>query len=82
MNKTIQIGISDFKELIEENNYFVDKSLLIKDVQDFFAANKIAKCKWPERIEIVKSLPRTASGKVRKFLLRDDIKAKLNSLSS
>jgi len=59
-----------------------DKSLLIKDVQDFFAANKIAKCKWPERIEIVKSLPRTASGKVRKFLLRDDIKAKLNSLSS
>jgi len=31
MKKSIQIGISDFKELIEENNYFVDKSLLIKE---------------------------------------------------
>ena len=31
MHKIIQIGTSDFKELIEENNYFVDKSLLIKE---------------------------------------------------
>jgi len=31
MKKSIQIGTSDFKELIEENNYFVDKSLLIKE---------------------------------------------------
>ncbi|MDR3596961.1 AAA family ATPase [Clostridium sp.] len=31
MRKTIQIGTSDFKELIEGNNYFVDKSLLIKE---------------------------------------------------
>ena len=31
MNKSIQIGTSDFKELIENNNYFVDKSLLIKE---------------------------------------------------
>ena len=29
--KSIQIGTSDFKELIEKNNYFVDKSLLIKE---------------------------------------------------
>ncbi len=29
--KSIQIGTSDFKELIEGNNYFVDKSLLIKE---------------------------------------------------
>jgi len=31
VKKSIQIGTSDFKELIEENNYFVDKSLLIKE---------------------------------------------------
>ena len=31
MKKSIQIGTSDFKELIEGNNYFVDKSLLIKE---------------------------------------------------
>ena len=29
--KTIQIGTSDFKKLIKGNNYFVDKSLLIKE---------------------------------------------------
>lgn len=31
MRKTIQIGTSDFKKLIEGKNYFVDKSLLIKE---------------------------------------------------
>ena len=31
MKKRIQIGTSDFKDLIEGNNYFVDKSLLIKE---------------------------------------------------
>jgi hypothetical protein len=31
LSKTIQIGTSDFKRLIEGNNYFVDKSLLIKE---------------------------------------------------
>jgi hypothetical protein len=29
--KKIQVGTSDFKKLIEGNNYFVDKSLLIKE---------------------------------------------------
>lgn len=31
MLKRIQIGSSDFKELIEGDNYFVDKSLLLKE---------------------------------------------------
>jgi len=31
LRKTIQVGTSDFKELIEGNHYFVDKSLLIKE---------------------------------------------------
>ena len=34
MKKRIHIGTSDFKELIEENYYFVDKSLLIKSSID------------------------------------------------
>lgn len=32
--KVIPIGIEDFKELIDRNCYFVDKSLLIKDIID------------------------------------------------
>ena len=31
MKKTIQVGSSDFKEIITENYYYVDKSLLIKE---------------------------------------------------
>ena len=31
MKKSIQIGISDFKKLIEGNNYFIDKSMIIKE---------------------------------------------------
>ncbi|MGS9179429.1 hypothetical protein ACQWHJ_25390, partial [Salmonella enterica subsp. enterica serovar Infantis] len=33
----------------------------------------VAKYKYPERIVIVAKLPRTASGKVQKFRLRQDI---------
>ena len=30
--KKLPVGIDDFKELIEENYYFVDKSLFIKGI--------------------------------------------------
>lgn len=36
--KSIAIGISDFKRLIEEDYYFIDKSLLIKELLDHRAA--------------------------------------------
>jgi hypothetical protein len=32
IRKELNLGYSDFKNIIESNNYFVDKSLLIKDV--------------------------------------------------
>ena len=31
MKKTIQVGTSDFKKIIQDNHYFVDKSLIIKE---------------------------------------------------
>ncbi len=42
------------------------------------AASGLAKQKTPERFEFVADLPRTASGKVRKDLLRAEIKARLS----
>jgi len=30
--KKLPVGISDFKKIIEEDYYYVDKSLLIKDI--------------------------------------------------
>jgi hypothetical protein len=32
--KKLPIGISDFRKVIRDNNYFVDKSLLIKELID------------------------------------------------
>lgn len=31
LNKVLKIGSSDFKTIINDNGYFVDKTLLIKD---------------------------------------------------
>lgn len=41
----------------------------------FVAASGLARQKTPERIEIVADLPRTASGKVRKDVLRETVRA-------
>lgn len=62
--------------------YDCQKILTLENVKQFFAENKIAKCKWPERIEIVQSLPRTASGKIKKYILKKDIEKKIGILQS
>lgn len=54
-----------------------DKGLTLEEVRDFFEEKSVSKFKYPERIEIMENLPRTASGKIRKFELRQDIKTKL-----
>ena len=40
-------------------------------VQAYLRDAKIAKQFWPERVEVVAELPRTASGKIQKFKLRE-----------
>ena len=47
----------------------------IDEVQAHFAAAGLAKQKWPEELRRVDELPRTASGKVQKFIVRKDIAA-------
>ncbi|MFP1527569.1 hypothetical protein ACLB1R_08230 [Escherichia coli] len=36
----------------------------------FFSRKRVAKYKYPEHIVVIEKLPRTASGKIQKFLLR------------
>jgi cyclohexanecarboxylate-CoA ligase len=43
-------------------------------VQAYMAENKVAKQYWPERVEILNDLPRTPSGKIQKFSLREQAK--------
>jgi len=43
------------------------------EMQQFLAGKGVAKQYWPERLEVLAEFPRTASGKIRKFELRDAI---------
>ena len=40
-------------------------------VQAYLRDAKMAKQFWPERVEVVTELPRTASGKIQKFKLKE-----------
>ena len=37
---------------------------------DYLDSCRVARTYWPERLELVDSLPRTPSGKIQKFVLR------------
>jgi acyl-CoA synthetase len=43
----------------------------------FLEEARVAKFKWPERVETVESLPRNPTGKVEKWKLREDIAARV-----
>ena len=47
----------------------------LDQVRTHFAASHLAKQKWPESIRIVADFPRTASGKVQKFRLREQLRS-------
>jgi non-ribosomal peptide synthetase component E (peptide arylation enzyme) len=47
----------------------------IAEVRDHFRRAGVAAQKWPELLHQVDDYPRTASGKVQKFLVRQDIAA-------
>jgi cyclohexanecarboxylate-CoA ligase len=48
-------------------------SLTFEEMTDFLRAQKMAIQYIPERMEIVKELPRTPSGKIQKFKLREAV---------
>lgn len=77
------VGMPDFRlgericaYIILENP---DEPITVEDLQNFFVQMKFDKWICPERIEFVKSLPFTPTGKVKKYLLRQDISQKLES---
>lgn len=49
----------------------------VKDVQEYLTSKDIQKRNWPERIEPIELIPYTASGKVKRYLLVDEIKKRL-----
>jgi cyclohexanecarboxylate-CoA ligase len=56
-----------------------DERLELDDLCRLLDTKHIAKQKYPERLELVDALPKTASGKIQKFRLREAIAAKLRA---
>lgn len=54
-----------------------EQTLLLEELVTFMLGQEIAKHKFPERLELVGELPRTASGKVKKGELRSDVAEKI-----
>jgi cyclohexanecarboxylate-CoA ligase len=48
-----------------------DDDLDFASMQRYLDARRVAKPYWPERLELVSELPRTPSGKIQKFVLRE-----------
>ncbi len=79
------VGMPD-KRLGERSCAYVvlshsQKTLQLADIIAFFAQQRIAKYKYPEYLVVIDKLPRTASGKIQKYILRQDILQRLASLS-
>jgi cyclohexanecarboxylate-CoA ligase len=53
--------------------------LTLKTLQQFLTEKGIAKPYWPEHLEILEEFPRTASGKIQKFKLREIIAEKITN---
>lgn len=53
------------------------EKLELEQILEYLKSEKVAKKFWPERIELIDSIPRTDSGKVKKYILEEDINRKL-----
>ena len=47
------------------------QTITLAEIVEWLTARQLAKQKLPERLIVLAELPRTASGKVQKFKLRD-----------
>ena len=56
-----------------------EESLELKEFLKYLENKKILKRYWPERLEIIDEIPRTDSGKVKKSLLREDLKSRMET---
>lgn len=56
-----------------------EESLELKELVQYMEQKKIPKRYWPERLEIIDKIPRTDSGKVKKNLVREDLKTRIQA---
>ncbi|NRG47744.1 AMP-binding protein [Bacillus sp. CRN 9] len=49
----------------------------LEDIQQFLLEKGVAKQYWPEHLEVIKEFPRTPSGKIQKYRLREKVNNRL-----
>lgn len=52
----------------------------LKKLQHYMQKKRIPKRYWPERLEMIDEIPRTDSGKIKKNILSDDLKKRMQTL--
>ena len=50
------------------------ETLTLETLVDYLKEKKVPKRFWPERLELIDRIPHTGSGKVKKYLLQEELK--------
>src|SRR5436309_11167585 len=81
------IGTSDTGELVKPKAFVVlnpgytASAALAKELK-FFVKEKIAPYKYPRRIEFIHEIPKTATGKIQRFKLRELDRTRIHTEST
>ena len=51
-----------------------NENLCLEDVIAYLKGKNVPKRFWPERLELIETIPHTGSGKVKKYLLQEELK--------
>lgn len=76
------VGMPDHRLGEKSCAYIIPKpgeTITFDEVVNFLKEKRIANFKLPERVEIVDALPMTASGKIKKNVLREDVVGKMKA---
>ena len=55
------------------------ENLKLEDVTTWLSEQNVPKRFWPERLELIDRIPHTGSGKVKKFLLKEELEKRMKS---
>lgn len=55
------------------------EDLQLQDILDYLISKHVPKRLWPEHLELIERIPYTGSGKVKKYLLKEELNRRLHS---
>lgn len=56
------------------------ENLSLEDVKAYLKEKSVPKRFWPERLELIDRIPHTGSGKVKKYLLQEELKKRMEAV--